>query len=192
MKISTAVVFIILGQILCGCAVVAVGAVGAVAGTTAAVATDPRNSGVVIDDNTIETKLQYKYNNNYTNANIYVTSYNGSILLTGQAPNQQVLESAVFAAKVTPGVRQIYNYITIRLPQSVSAKATDSYTTTQVKAKIFTIQGVSSNSVKVITTDNVVYLCGIVTKDHGQKIAQAAASIGGITKVVTLFEYVNK
>lgn len=191
MKIRVLAISVLLCLTLSACAVIAVGAVGAVAGTTAAVATDPRTSGVVVDDNTIETKLQYKYDK-YPNSNIYVTSYNGSILLTGQANDKKAIETAIFTAKSTPGVRQIYNYLDVRLPQSITAKTTDSYTTTQVKAKIFAIQGINSNDVKVITTDNVVYLCGIVTKDNGQKISKAAASIGGVTKVVTLFEYVNK
>jgi osmotically-inducible protein OsmY len=176
--------------ILTNCALVAVGAVGAAAGTTAIVATDPRSSAVVMSDNTIETKLQLKYATNYKSSNIYVTSYNGAILLTGQVPNTQSKESAAFDAKVTPGVRKIYDYLEVRLPESFAARSSDSLTTTQIKTKIVGLKGVNSNSVKVITTDSVVYLFGIVTQKQGQDVANAAASINGVKKVVTLFEYV--
>lgn len=186
------VLIISLLPFLYSCAAVAIGAVGAAAGTTAVVATDPRTSGVVVDDNSIETKLQYKYNRNYNNSNIYINSYNGAILLTGQVPTTKVRESAEFDARATPGVRQIYNHLEIRLPQSAFSKATDSYTTTQVRGKIFRLDGISSNSIKVITTNNVVYLAGIVTKAQAIEVANVAASVNGVEKVVTLFDYINR
>lgn len=169
------------------CAVVAVGAGVAAVGAGAAVATDPRTSGTVVDDNKIETKLKFKYAD-YDNANIYVNSYNGNLLLTGQVANKQMQKDAEFEAKVTPGVKKIYDYLDIRLPQSFAAISADSYTTTQVKSSILTIKGVTSNNVKVVTTNNVVYLLGVVTKTEGQQVATAAAQINGVTKVVTLFE----
>ncbi|MBP9743120.1 MAG: BON domain-containing protein [Burkholderiales bacterium] len=173
-----------------GCAAVIVGAVAGAAGTTAVVATDPRTSGAVVDDNTIQTKLTLKYND-YPDSNIYVHSYNGEVLLTGQVPNTNVRESAEFAAKSTPGVRQIYDYLEIRLPQSFSSATADSYTTTQVRAKILKLPEVDSNSVKVVTTNDVVYLSGVVTQEQAKKIANAAAATGGVKKVVTLFQYVT-
>lgn len=175
---------------LSGCAVVAVGAVAGAAGTTAVVATDPRTSGAVVDDNTIETKLKVKYGD-YQNANIYVHSYNGSVLLTGQVPNAAVKESAEFVAKTTPGVSQIYDYLEIRLPQSFTSATTDSYTTTQVRGKILKLDGINSNTIKVVTTDNVVYLAGIITPEQAKQVSHAAASVGGVKKVVTLFQYVT-
>jgi osmotically-inducible protein OsmY len=176
---------------LTGCAAVVVGAaVAGAAGTTAVVATDPRTSGAVIDDNTIQTKLKLKYAS-YRNANIYVNSYNGNVLLTGQIPDIKTKESAEFEAKATPGVKQIYDYLTIRLPQSLFSSSTDSYTTAQVRAKIFKIKAVDGNSVKVVTTDDVVYLEGIVTPEQAALVTNAAASTGGVKKVVTLFDYVT-
>lgn len=172
-----------------GCAAAIVGAVAAGAGTTAVVATDPRTSGAVVDDNTIETKLKLKYTD-YPDSNIYVHSYNGAVLLTGQIPNTNVKESAEFAAKSTPGVKQIYDYLEIRLPQSFTSATADSYTTTQVRAKILKLSGIDSNSVKVVTTNDVVYLSGVVTQEQAKQIATAAASVGGVKRVVTMFQYV--
>lgn len=173
-----------------GCAVVAIGAGVAAVGTGVAVAADPREASTVVDDNKIEAKLKLKYAD-YDNANIYVTSYNGAVLLTGQVPNKQVQKNALFEAQVTPGVKKIYDYLEIRLPQSFASISTDSFTTTQVKSKMLTIPKVNSNNVKVITTSDVVYLIGIVTKDDGRQIAAATAQINGVKKVVTLFTYVN-
>ncbi len=179
-----------LSWVMSGCAVVAVGAVAGVAGTTAVVATDPRTTGAVFEDNTIEVKLKHQYSG-YANSNIYVNSYNGNVLITGQIPDANTRESALFAAKVTPGVKQIYDYLEIRLPQSFTGTTTDSYTTTQVRAKILKLKDIDSNSVKVVTTNDIVYLLGIVTEAQASQVSSEASSIGGVKKVITLFQYVT-
>jgi osmotically-inducible protein OsmY len=179
-----------LSWVMSSCAVIAVGAVAGVAGTTAVVATDPRTAGAVVEDNTIEVKLKHRYSG-YANSNIYANSYNGNVLLTGQIPDANTRESAIFAAKVTPGVKQIYNYLETRLPQSFTGTTTDTYTTTQVRAKILQLKDIDSNSIKVVTTNDVVYLLGIVTEAQASQISNAASSIGGVKKVVTLFQYVT-
>lgn len=177
--------------ILNGCAVVAA---GAVASTTAIVVTDPRTSAQVIADNQIEAKLKLRYlsSTDYPNCNIYIHSYNGVVLLTGQAQTQALADKAEFIAKTIPGVRKVYNYLTIRLPQSIAAKTQDSLITTTVKARIFGLKEINSNSVKVITTNSVVYLFGIVTETEASLIAKEAAKVDGVSKVITLFEYVVK
>ena len=184
---------LLLGNLtLSGCAVLAVGAVGAAAGTTAAVASDPRSSGTVINDNAVENKLRMTFTStNYPNSNIYVNCYNGVVLLSGQVATAKQKKQAEFDARTIPNVKQIYNYLAIRLPQSFLSSSTDSYTTTQIKTKILGLQDVHSNDVKIITTNGVVYIFGIVTRKEAQEVANAAASINGVRKVITLFEYVS-
>lgn len=175
-----------------GCAAVAVGAIAAgAAGTTTLVATDPRSSGVIVDDNTNETKLQLNFGQNLKNANVYVNSYNGVVLLSGQVPNEETKLKAAFTTKTTPGAKQLYNYLDIRLPQSYVARSEDAFTTAQVRTKILALKGIPSNNIKVITTNSVVYLLGILSVEQAKQVANAAAKIGGVNKVVTLFEYVS-
>ena len=113
------------------------------------------------------------------------------MLLTGQIPDSNTRESAEFAAKVTPGVKQIYDYLETRLPQSFTSTTSDSITTTQVRAKILQLSGVDNNSFKVVTTNDVVYLMGIETEADAKRISNAAAGVSGVKKVVTLFQYVT-
>ncbi|MCC2645365.1 MAG: hypothetical protein K0R49_700 [Burkholderiales bacterium] len=172
-KIKNLVLTFMFSSILCNCATV--------------------NSGSVVDDGKVEGKLQNIYDSSeYKNANIYVSSYNGEVLLTGQVPNIKTKENAEFDARATPGVNKIYDFLDIRLPQSLAAKTTDSFTTTQVRAKILNLEGVSSNNIKVVTTNNIVYLAGVVTKAQATLIANAAASINGVDKVITIFNYISR
>jgi osmotically-inducible protein OsmY len=174
-----------------GCAAVAIGAVAVAGGTAAYVATDPRKTGTVVDDNTIAMKVSGKIADDYPNANIYVSCYNGVVLLTGQVANDKTKEGAFFTAKTVPGVRQIYNYVDIRLAQSITSRTEDSYTTTQVKSKLIGLENVNSNDIKVVTTNSVVYLLGVVNKKQAHAAAKAAANTGGVKKVITLFEYTS-
>jgi osmotically-inducible protein OsmY len=190
-KIYKKIAILIITSSFCSsCAVLAVGAVATVAGVGTAVATDPRTSGTVVNDNTIVAKLSSKLSSsNYPNANIYVSCYNGVVLLTGEIKNKKDLDSVLFDTKSTPGVKQIYNYLDIRLPHSFTTSTSDSYITTEIKTKLISYDDIHSNNIKVVTTNSVVYLLGVVSKPEGQHISSVVASVNGVTKVITLFEY---
>jgi osmotically-inducible protein OsmY len=177
-----------------GCAVVAVGAVGAAAATGAAVGTDPRSSGGLVDDNSIQSKLAAKYNNdeNFPNSNIYVDVFNKQVLLTGQIKDMEQKSFAENVARGYPGVIKIYNYLELRLPSSLSSRSKDSMITTQVKARLFGTRGIPSNNIKVVSTNSVVYLMGMVTAASAESAANIAAKVAGVTKVITMFDYQNK
>ena len=177
-----------LSLLLNGCAFFAV---GAVAGTTAVVATDPRDSGTVINDNTIATKLKARIAEDYSDMNIYVNCYDGVVLITGQVDNLKIKQNIEFEARTIVGVKEIYNYLEIGASQSFASNTVDSYTTTQIKTKLISLDNVHSNDIKIVTTNSVVYLLGIVTHSQAQEISKAAASINGVNKVITLFKFIN-
>lgn len=173
------------------CAVVAVGAVGAAAATGAAVGTDPRSGGALVDDNSIQSKLSGKYGNsdNFPDSNIYVDVFNKSVLLTGQVKDDAQKQFAENIARGYPGVIKIYEYLNVRLPSSMGSRSTDSMITTQLKTQLLTTSGVPSNNIKVVTTETVIYMMGMVTPAEAESAANVAAKVGGASKVVTLFDY---
>lgn len=178
-------------SLLNGCAVVAVGAVGAAAATGAAVGTDPRKSGEVWDDKVISSKLSAKYSNadDFPDSNIYVDVFNQKVLLTGQVKSESQSQFAENIARGQPGVIKIYNYLNVRLPSSVSSRSKDSMITTQLKAQLLGTGGIPSNNIKVETTGAVVYMMGYLTESQGEAASRVAAKVGGVEKVVTLFDY---
>jgi osmotically-inducible protein OsmY len=182
-------------SILClvnsGCAVVAVGAVGAATATGAAVGTDPRGSGLVIDDKSIQSNLSTKYSNsdNFPDSNIYIDVFNKVVLLTGQVKTQEQKDRAEQVARGYPGVIKIYNYLSVRLPSSITARSRDSLITTQLKAQLLSATGIPSNNIKVETTETIVYMMGILTQAQAESATKIAAQVGGVTKVISLFDY---
>ncbi len=146
-----------------------------------------------IDDSSIQSKLSYKYSNsdNFPDSNIYADVFNRTLLLTGQVKDQAQKDFAENIARGYPGVNKIYDYLEFRLPASFSAKSKDSMITTQVKTQLFGEPGVPSGGIKVVTTNAVVYLMGVVNQNQAESATRIAASVGGVDKVVTLFEYLN-
>jgi osmotically-inducible protein OsmY len=177
-----------------GCAAAAVGTVGAAAVGGAAVASDPRSSSVVVDDNKIQMNLASKYGNSddFPKSNIYVDVFKQTVLLSGQVKDDAQKQFAENVARGYPGVVKIYNYLSVRLPSSFGARSTDSMITTQLKTQLLATSGVPSNNIKVETTEGVVYMMGVLTNAQAESATAVAAKVGGVNKVITLFDYVNK
>jgi osmotically-inducible protein OsmY len=64
--------------------------------------------------------------------------------------------------------------------------------TTQLKTQLLATSGVPSNNIKVETTEGVVYMMGVLTNAQAESATAVAAKVGGVNKVITLFDYVNK
>lgn len=176
--------------LLTGClATAAVVATGATAGGV--VATDPRDSKTVFNDQNISYQIQKKAAGNpglNKISNIDVATYNGVVLLAGQTPTTDLREQAVQLAQTVPGVKMIYNEITIGIPVSASTHTNDTWITTKARSNLLMTQGWSSNDFKVVTEDGVVYLMGIVDPLQAQLAQQNVSKITGVKKVVTLLD----
>jgi len=175
-----------------GCAGLLIG--GAATGIT--VAHDRRTAGTVIDDQTIELKLQDTLSRQLPPGNhLSVTSYNGAVLLTGQivsVPARQLAED--IARQIDPPVREVYNELVIGPPIALSAQANDALLTTRVKASLFQINSLPDfdpSRVKVVTENGVVYLLGLVQPVEADAAAEIASQVAGVRQVVTIFEYIN-
>ena len=171
--------------LLSGCAALVVGAVAG----GALVATDRRSTGAQLDDTSIETKVAATLESRYGNrAHIATTSYNGMVLLSGEASDSAISQDAVAIARGTDRVRNVYNEIAIMPPTDLTTRTNDSYTTSKVKARFVEANKFSATHVKVVTERGIVYLMGIVSRDEANAAADVAATTSGVVRVVRLFE----
>ena len=172
---------------LAGCVPMLV--VGA-AGSAAMVVTDRRSAGAQLDDETIEIKVSTQANSEYGNRiHLNVTSYNGIVLLTGEAPDQGVSASVGNIAKNTEKVRGVNNELVIGLLADFSSRSNDTYITSKVKSRMIEANRFPPNAVKVVTERGVVYLMGIVSKEEGAAAGEIAATTAGVARVVKFFQY---
>lgn len=184
--ISVAIIFSLQG---CAPAIFAGSAAGA-----ASIASDKRSAGTLIEDQAIEFRLAGKLqaDNEMTDStNINVTSYNNVLLLTGEAPTQELKDRTHSYAQEDESIKRIYNEISIREPLPFKARNYDTWLTTKIKTKLLTTKDVSSFDVKVVTSDTTVYLMGLLTRQEADTITQVIAHIKGVTRIVKAFEYID-
>ena len=178
---------------LSGCAGLLVG--GTAVGVS--VAHDRRTTGTMVDDQTIEFKLYDALNKKLPPGNqISITSYNGTVLLAGQAVSDATRWQAEDIARNLrePPVRMVHNELIIGSPVPLSVQSNDALLTTKVKTALFQINhipGFDPTRVKVVTNQSVVYLMGLVRTNEADAAADVASQISGVRQVVTLFELID-
>jgi osmotically-inducible protein OsmY len=179
------IVMLVVGLI--GCAPLIAGG----AATGAVVTGDKRTTGTFIEDQAIETKAKDFVEADgdlAERAHINATSYNQRVLLTGEVPTEELKARAVEYVSRIAKVRHVYDELVIGNPSTTTMRANDTLITTKVKAKLVTIRDISATDIKVVTEAGVVYLMGLFDTATGDAIAAAVSTVGGITKVVKLFE----
>jgi osmotically-inducible protein OsmY len=171
-----------------GCVALAGGAV--VGGAVMAV--DRRTTGAQIDDQTIEMRAA----NAVTAAigdrgNVSATSYNRVVLLTGQVPTEADRSKVEATIAKVENVRAVVNELAVMPNSTLGQQSTDTVTTGKVKAAFVDTKSLQVASIKVVTERGVVYLMGRVTETEATTAANVARSVGGVQKVVKVFEIIT-
>jgi len=173
-----------------GCAPVVVAG-----GATAAVAANERRTlGSFVDDESIEIKARKALNDERDfgdDVHINITSVNGIVLLTGETTTEDKRDRAMALIREIPGIRRIVSEVRVAEPRAFAYTTHDSWITSKVKAEMLGVKDLPSSQIKVVTENSVVYLMGLVTQKEGEAAAEAARTVGGITRVVKLFEYLD-
>jgi len=190
MKFKTLAVCILpVYLLLSGCVPVAL-----VAGATAggAVIYDNRSMTQMNTDHDITQQATERLNNNEaikSKCHIAVATYNGIVLLVGQAPTPELRTIAYNAIKNVPNIVRVYNEISVAGPTSVMQRTSDSWITTKVKSAMLAQKGLHSTEIKVVTEDGVVYLMGKITRKQASIASDVSRRISGVQRVVTVFEF---
>jgi len=153
-----------------------------------------RNATVKKKDFELTRQIQQTINKQtslHNHSRIVVSAYDGVVLLAGQAPSEALKNQAYQIARGVPGVKRLYNEITITGPISSLTQSSDAWLTTKVKSVLLARKGLDSSQIKVVTENGVVFLMGKVTKEQAKIAADATRTISGVQKVVTLFEFLR-
>ena len=177
-------------SILGGCVAAAAG--GAVAGV--ATAYDRRTTGTVVEDQAIELKAWQALRADEeisSQTHLNVTSFNNRVLISGEAPTEELRARAADIVRRVDKVEHVYNEVTIAAPSSMMTRSSDTVLTSKVKAKLLADANIDGVHVKVVTENGVVYLMGLVPRAQGELAAKVASETGGVQKVVKLFQYTD-
>jgi osmotically-inducible protein OsmY len=192
MRTCFALGFLALVPLLHGCPAAVVGGVAA----TAVIVDDRRTTGIYFEDQNIEMKAAKAIGQKYKDDEIVrvaVTSFNRYVLITGQAPSEEIKRDIGVLVLGTENVRNVQNEVAVGPVPSAGQRTTDGYTTSKIKTKLVTDgkDKVSANHVKVVTENNVVYLMGLVDRKEADAATEIARTISGVTKVVRVFELLD-
>jgi osmotically-inducible protein OsmY len=168
-----------------GCVTAA--AVGA--GTVALMVEDRRTTGVYVEDENIEWKVLARVNSDFKAAHVNGTSFNRKVLLTGEAPTEEMRKSIEAAVKAMPEVAGVVNELVVAGNSSLTSRGSDSIITSNVKTRMVGNGKFATNHVKVVTEAGAVFLMGIVTQAEGDAAVEIARSTSGVSRVVKVFEY---
>lgn len=165
------------------------------AAVTALVAHDMRPTKVVMDDEWIEVTATDKlYSDPQLTKRIHVnvTSFNYTVLLTGETLSKELRDRALDIVRNLDDVKRVYNEIRITDLASFQSRTDDTWLTSKVKSKMYgATEFDASSRVKVVTENRTVYLMGFVTMEQGSQAAELASNVEGVNRVVKLFEYVE-
>lgn len=176
--------------LLSGCAPLVVG--GAMVGGTLMMM-DRRTTGSQVDDQAIELKGANRVREvSGANAHVNITSYNRTVLLTGEVATDADRSAVEQAVQRVENVRSTVNELGVMPPTSIGARSQDTVLTSKVKATLVDARDLQANAFKVVTERSVVYLMGRVTEREANRATELARAVSGVEKVVRVFEIVTE
>ncbi|EGV19563.1 BON domain-containing protein [Thiocapsa marina] len=192
-RLAAAGLLLLGATLLSGCAPMLF---GAAAVGTAATVHDRRPANVIFDDQQIELEAMSALLGNAEirgRSQISATSYNRTLLLTGTADTTEVAQEAAALLSRIGKVQRVVDEIKVGPRLDLNRQAQDTYITGRVKTDLIGVQlpGFDPTRVKVVTSDGVVFLMGLVNPSEADAAAEKASYVPGVKRVVKLFEYVD-
>lgn len=168
-----------------GCfGVVATGVVGSVI-----MFDDRRSTGTQVDDQGIETKAENLLAEKFSETHFNVVSFNRMVLVSGEAPTEEIKRQIGEAVAGLPNVRGIYNEMAVARVSALSSRSNDAYISSKVKARMVDSNRFNPNHIKVFTEAGTVFLMGLVTRKEADDATEITRTTTDVRRVVRLFEY---
>ena len=164
---------------------------GAAIGTL--VALDRRTSGTQLEDEGIELRSASRLRGTVGDrAHVNVTSYNRQVLLTGEVPNERDKQTVEQVVTGVENVKSIVNELAITGNSTLGQRSSDVLLQGKVKATLVDARDVFAGAFKVVTERGTVYLMGRVTLREADRATQLTRTVGGVLRVVRIFEIISE
>ncbi|WP_163560228.1 BON domain-containing protein [Halomonas sp. NO4] len=153
-----------------------------------------RTLGTQVEDESIETKITHNLRRTDArlgDARINVDAYNGVVLLTGQVPSEELREMASEVASEVRNVRDVHNELAIAGNLPASQRLADTWLNTRIRATLAADETIDTSRLRFITENASVYIMGIVTRTEADRIVDAVSGIGGVQRIVKVFDYLD-
>ncbi len=153
-------------------------------------ASDRRQLEVMLNDHRIESAAGDRIDEALKGeGHVNVTSYNYTVLLTGEVPTAQARTQVEKIVGEVPQVKTVVNELQVADASSAASRGKDAYITSKVKSNFLGAGKFKPTDVKVVTEAGVVHLLGLVTHEEADAATEVARGTAGVLKVVRVFEY---
>ncbi len=175
------------------CALIAVGA----AVVTASAVHDRRSVEVVVDDRLLNIAVRdalYGDDAFGNESRIKISTFNGWVLLAGEAVSDNQVEKASQLVSQVDGLKKLFNELAPLPHASLVQASRDRVLSLQAKAAVADIKDLprfDASRVKITTARGNVYLQGLVTEAEGARVVEQARHVSGVEQVVVLFEWMD-
>jgi osmotically-inducible protein OsmY len=156
-----------------------------------------RNTGTVLNDQSLEIEV---INNIYSdpsfseNDHIKVEVHEGVVLLAGETVSEENRVLATQLAEEPKLTKRVVNDLKVGDRAGLGGKLDNSWLSTKVNSILIKenpLPGNDAARIKVVSSQNTVYLMGLVTREEGNEVAEIVRNIGGVEKVVKIFDYTD-
>jgi osmotically-inducible protein OsmY len=174
---------------LTACAPLIVGS----AAVGALVAIDRRTSGAQLEDEGIELRAASRLREALGDrAHVNVTSYNRQVLVTGEVPNDAARQQVEQIVSRVENVRSVVNELAVLGNTTLAQRSNDVLVTGKVRASLVDAKDLYAGAFKVVTERGTTYLMGRVTQREADRATAITRTVGGVQKVVRIFEIITE
>jgi len=166
--------------------------IGGATATGVAVANDRRTAGTMLDDERIEMSILNEMTSDQElvdHTHLNVTSYNGIVLLTGEAETKALSQRIIDIARRVNKVRRVINELHISRLSDAASRREDTVITTRVKSRLVNDDRIDASAVKVVTEHGTVFLMGLITQEEAAIAVDIARHTEGVQRIIKVFEY---
>ena len=166
-------------------------------GGAAIVASDRRTTGTVLDDQSIEISVIdhiHGAEGFEGGDHVKVEVYEGVVLLVGEVTTEEKKVTAGKRAAEVDNVQRVVNELAVDTSATVGQRVDNTWLTTKVNAVLVKenpVAGFDATRIKVVSSQNSIYLMGLVTREEGEAVAEVTRNVGGVEKVVKVFSYMD-
>lgn len=159
---------------------------------------DRRMGQVALKDEAIEIRAREELNKDPeipSRSHININVYNGTLLITGEAPEEQIHAKIIAGIRIIKGVKRVLDEIEIAPETDQASHYNDSSITNRIKTELDKIHnpvGFTSQNIKVFTENGNVYLMGLVYKEEADIVTKVTQEVPGVKNVIKLFEYLRQ
>lgn len=153
-----------------------------------------RTFGAKIEDRSIRNKVRinlYRGDERLRETHLKVTSFNGNVLITGQAADEALKRKATDIAEDVRHVLDVHNEMKIAGATSWLSRFNDGWLTTKTKIRLLINGDTPGIRTKVVTDNGVVYLMGLLTRAQADAVVEQAQRVYGVQKIVKIIEYID-